>query len=607
MAMKNIILVMISIFSLASCVGFLKEDPKTTPTPEVAYRTPAGLEACLRGSLNTVSSTGMYLHSMMRYIMPGSCLIANPSGKVGASLTDPSYLYPLSYTQGSQVTYNNDCYYKHYQTINNCNEILFRLEDSPVDEAYKTEIAAEARFYRAVFYFALVRFYGDVPIRTEVSTLENVDTPRAPYYKVYEQILEDLIYAEENMRSAERVQEVSPGEGRPHKWAATAFKAAVFLQIACILEHKDDNFFDCSKEGRTPDFSALSKFQLKIEKAKDAYELAYNTAVDVIENSGYELCPDYSQLFRWTNPEDWQLTERIFTLQVSSGCGYGQLAHMTLPQFVVGSSNYTLENSASGRVRPTRFVFQKWCETYPGERGTGSYNSNIYVSSSDPRMDASLYYESYQSQQNYTESSVKIYPYNSRVRTNSRSTFLPYFKKYLDPKYNVSANPGNWDYYYMRFAEVYLIAAEAAAGLCTNPDDTWGKKAYQYVEYLHARARGELTGKSGEGMPKWENGRFSTRDELIEGIFWERIFEMHGEGHEWWDTHRRGANWFCKVIIDPLNTHLQEDEQTEMREWYGSEFLYPTDNPTIRHGLLLEFPYEEVMYNSEITTTANDF
>ena len=159
----------------------------------------------------------------------------------------------------------------------------------------------------------------------------------------------------------------------------------------------------------------------------------------------------------------------------------------------------------------------------------------------------------------------------------------------------------------MRFAEIYLIAAEAAAGLCKTPDDTWGRKAYLHVEYLHARARGELAGKSGEGMPKWENGRFSTRDELIEGIFWERIFEMHGEGHEWWDTHRRGANWFRKVIIDPLNAHLQEDEQTEMRAWYGSEFLYPTDNSTIRHGLLLEFPYEEVMYNSEITTTANDF
>ena len=600
--MKNAILIIISIFLFVSCVDFLKETPVTSPTPDAVYNSTEGLESCLRGSLNTVSSTGMYVHSMMRFITPGSCLIANPSGKAGASLTDPSYQYPMKYTQGSQVTYNNDCYYKHYQTINNCNEILFRLENSPVDEAYKIEVAAEARFYRAVFYFALVRFYGDVPLRTEVSSLENANTPRSPYYKVYEQILEDLNYAEQNMRSKERVQEVTPGDGRPDKWAATAFKAAVYLQIACILEHQDDNFFDTSKEGRAPDFSSLD-----IETAQQAYELAYNMAVDVIEDSGYELCPDYSQLFRWTDPEDWQLKERIFTLQVSSGCGYGQLAHMTLPQYVVGSSNYTLENSASGRVRPTRFTFQEWCKTYPGQKGKGTYNSNIYVSSSDPRMDASLYYGSYKAQKDHTESTVKIYPDNSRVRTDTRSTFLPYFKKYLDPKYNVSANPGNWDYYYMRFAEVYLIAAEAAAGLCKTPDDTWGKKAYLYVGYIHARARGELAGNPVSDMPRWENGRFSTREELIKGIFWERIFEMHGEGHEWWDTHRRGVNWFRETVINPLNDHLQELEQTEMKSWYGTDFLYPTDDATIRHGLLLEFPYEEVMYNSAIPTTDNDF
>lgn len=600
--MKNTILILISMILLASCVDFLKENPKTSPSPETVYNSTEGLESCLRGSLNTVSSTGMYLHSMMRFIMPGSGLIANPSGKPGGSLTDPSYQYPLKYTQGTQVTYNNDCYYKHYQTINNCNEILSRLEESPVDEAYKIEVAAEARFYRAVFYFALVRFYGDVPLRTEVSTLENANMPRTPYYKVYEQIIDDLTYAEQNMRTRERVQEVTPGDGRPDKWAATAFKAAVYLQIACILEHQDDNFFDISKEGRTPDFSSL-----EISTAQHAYEQAYNTAVDVIEGSGYELCPDYSQLFRWTYPEDWQLKERIFTLQVSSGCGYGQLAHMTLPQYVVGSSNYTLENSASGRVRPTRFTFQKWCETYPGEKGTGSNNSDIYVTSSDPRMDASLYYGSYQSQKDHTESTVKIYPNNSRVRVDSRGTFLPYFKKYLDPKYNVSANPGNWDYYYMRFAEVYLIAAEAAAGMCTTPDDTWGRRAYMYVGYLHARARGELSGNIVSDMPRWENGKFSTREELIEGIFWERIFEMHGEGHEWWDTHRRGVAWFRKTVINPLNEHLQKEEQTEMRAWYGADFLYPTDDATIRHGLLLEFPYEEVMYNSAITTTENDF
>ena len=41
----------------------------------------------------------------------------------------------------------------------------------------------------------------------------------------------------------------------------------------------------------------------------------------------------------------------------------------------------------------------------------------------------------------------------------------------------------------MRFAEVYLIAAEAAANLSAGTGDANWQKAMGYVETIHARAR----------------------------------------------------------------------------------------------------------------------
>ena len=56
----------------------------------------------------------------------------------------------------------------------------------------KDQIAAEARFLRAYFYFDLCRMFGTVPL---VLTTEAVNNPRAEAKDLYAQIAEDLKYA----------------------------------------------------------------------------------------------------------------------------------------------------------------------------------------------------------------------------------------------------------------------------------------------------------------------------------------------------------------------------------------------------------------------------
>ncbi len=590
--MKNLYRILSSLVlcsALAGC-GLLEENPTTILAENSTFKSEESLESSLRGVLNAFHGNSMYTHDMQEFMQTASCLAYFPQGSVvGGQNGNERYYTSYHYAQSSTTKLNNEIYLNHYVGISRCNKLIDGLKNSPVADAYKTEIEAEARFYRAVLYFSLVRFYGDVPLMLSST---QTDSPRESYDKVYKQILDDLTFAENNMRNADRVIQLTPTESRPNKWAATAFKASVYVQIGSYLSAPGDHAFGTLKTGPLkPDFAICG-----IESAQEAWSMALETAENVIDNGPYELAGKYTDLFKWTNPEDYMLKERIFVLTTTQAFGSGQLARRSLPEYPDGTMNTTTRNSNYGRFRPTRFVFQKWASTYGGEKGVDSENSNIYVSCPDPRFDATFIHTKFRSLNNGQE--YDIYPANASIQKNSRKNYLPYFRKYLDPLYN--ANCGNADFYFMRYAEVYLMAAEAAASLCTSPSDTYGQKAYAYIEVLHSRARKTTTTEASQ--PKWEAGCFASKEELITAIMWERVFEMYGEGHEWFDTHRRGTTWFLKNIIKPMNVSLRQPEQEKAKAWYGDGFSWSEDPTEIRKGLFNAFPNDELMYNRVLTS-----
>ena len=149
-----------------------------------------------------------------------------------------------------------------------------------------------------------------------------------------------------------------------------------------------------------------------------------------------------------------------------------------------------------------------------------------------------------------------------------------------------------------------------------------------YVETVHARARHSVPeGEPDSAYPMWEADRFQTDPDphqaLINGIFWERIFELYSEGHEYWDTHRMGATWMADNIAKPLVNFLLLPEQqydninmtgTNDRNYclghYGSNTPpFRTEPADLRGSLILEFPQQEVISNHGISQTdaTNDF
>jgi len=170
-----------------------------------------------------------------------------------------------------------------YTTIHNCNAVQERIGDIEMDENLKNRIYGEAKFLRAWSNFQLVQLYGDIPLRSEsAKTPDLISIPRTPVSKVYDLIVEDLKFAEENLWD----EYTGNDKGRVNVAAAKTLLAAVYLTMAGYPLNRGEEMYilarDKAKEvidqrgglpvpaGELSDYSALFKldYQSKYHKEK---------------------------------------------------------------------------------------------------------------------------------------------------------------------------------------------------------------------------------------------------------------------------------------------------------------------------------------------------
>jgi hypothetical protein len=112
--------------------------------------------------------------------------------------------------------------------INRANAVLDRVPAIQMDETLKQRLLGEARFLRAMAYFNLVRFYGDVPLlEHEVTSLRDLDVARSPAADIYALIESDLTTAVGALPP--RGEYGASDQGRATRGAAQALLAKVHL------------------------------------------------------------------------------------------------------------------------------------------------------------------------------------------------------------------------------------------------------------------------------------------------------------------------------------------------------------------------------------------
>ncbi|HYV92031.1 MAG TPA: RagB/SusD family nutrient uptake outer membrane protein [Chitinophagales bacterium] len=113
-----------------------------------------------------------------------------------------------------------------YQSVKSANVVIEKIPPIVMDESLKKRYIAEARFLRAMFYFNLVRAFGDVVKVTTVIADPNLT--RSPKDEIYnEVIIPDLLFAIDNL--PEQSDYAAEDVGRASRGAAKSLLAKVYL------------------------------------------------------------------------------------------------------------------------------------------------------------------------------------------------------------------------------------------------------------------------------------------------------------------------------------------------------------------------------------------
>lgn len=379
-----------------------------------------------------------------------------------------------------------------YQIVRGANETLLELEVLEEQEAgVREEIEARARFIRAFAYYHLVRLFGDVPYLDETTTTADASiATRTSAETVYENIIADFQYAKEWLLDS-RMNRALPG-----KAAASAYLASVYL-------------------------------------TRGEYQMAYNEATDIISKAGiYNLAlePDYRNIFHAANT-DLSL-EPIFVIDfVGTNVNDESRDYMAAFTGFYGQATYYPSGGWSVAV-PALPVYESWDD--------GDYRKEINFD--DEALD----------------NSGNVLPFTNFSSLDSRNANRPHISKYTAmagdlPQANTSGRDSHSNYQLMRFAEVLLIAAEAAAELGNTGE------AAQLVNLVRARAR------NGDGI-NTSTVPADLSNASVEDVLEERRLELAFEMKRWYDIVRRkmgdevfGPNGFETELQGTQNFNASRD------------------------------------------------
>ncbi len=366
------------------------------------------------------------------------------------------------------------------------------LQVVPEEEDARSRAEAEARFVRAFTYYHLVRLFGALPY---IGSSQLSGESLATIDRMPAAQVYDKIIADLEYASANLTVEHPLGlRSRPSQGTARSVLSSVYLTLG-------------------------------------NWQAAYDNAKWVIDNAGaldYALESDYQDLFRQELQDN--MREYIFTVDFTFNVRSG--------------GNGTLENDnkvgpyngVSGGAKP----YRGWGMVVPHQNVYDTWDANDYrrkVSFDDSLMVGD-----------------DIVPYTSFPKTQR-----PHIAKWTRFPGETKGKTAGWrsdlDYPYFRYAEVLLIAAEAANELGNTAE------AVGYVNQLRARARaGGNINFDGNGYGSYPPSaspadivgvpsQSAFRDMVLE----ERRIELSFEFKRWYDIVRRdlGGQAFGPGGLEP--------------------------------------------------------
>lgn len=457
------------------------------------------------------------------------------------------------------------------------NTIYNRLKTANASATVKSTAMGECLAWKAMAYFYLVRFWGDVPIvhdnSSDIAAGNYNEKYKVPAADVYEYVVMTL----------EKAIELLPEKneaGRVDRWAAKGLLAKVYLAKSGI---------NAGGHG---------------QRNADDLAQAAKYAKDVIDNSGKELMPIYGDVFRGENDK---CAESLFGWRWSSDqdnytCGNGLLAQLGMQGFDLNGGgawgdwtapsvdlqdafgvspldNPTQRADIDTRRKATMMMagdkYDYWWQNKGGFDYLKFLYDDEYAPGTNDGLQSGTGANIAKHMYGNNEDHIRIYGISSGNQSSCLSTHV------------------------LRLADVYLVYAEAVIGNNGSTSDVSAIDAYYAVRH--------------RAIPTAERPSSISLDDVLK----ERRLELAFEGDYWCDLVRMSY-----YDIDKAMTILKNQRRNA---YYGLPTLYKnyyesgawevntTDmkydenspKPNVTEGVFkLPFPQGDVVYNPHLLEDA---
>lgn len=316
--------------SLGSCEDLLNETTYTQYPTKTFFENVDLMEAAVLQCYSTFQQSSAYGKTMFS-MFDGDTDIQHVSGTgapTGNIIRDAAHYYitPLN-------TEIESLWSIFYSGINDANLILsmapMTVSNSIEDDLKIKRLVAETKFLRALIYFDLVRFWGDVPLKLDATVTIGNDFKigRTKREIIYAQIVKDL---EEAARSLPWHDEVTY-DGRATKSAAMGMLVRVQLYRGGYSLQLDGT-------------------RQRPENWQDYYKESIKWANKLIKSGKHQLNPDYEKIF-WNQCQYvWEPEENLFEIDFyysnsSKGGTIGSYNGVSSKKGVYNSSQVYLRTS----------------------------------------------------------------------------------------------------------------------------------------------------------------------------------------------------------------------------------------------------------------------
>lgn len=541
---KNILswMIAVALFVASGCSKILEEQPRASIDPSF-FKTPEGIQGGIAGIYS--SFRGQWGTQIFTQLFSSG---TDESLKGAAADVQHWFTYnnPL-------IKSNTNDYAGFWNTlfidINTANGVLEYGATANMPSTTKTQVLAQAKFLRAFCYFYLVTTFGQVPLHTTFNTQATAADAPAPLADVYAQIIKDLTES-----AADLPNTPATGTGKP------ATKATALYLLA-----KTYLWRGWSSAAQSSDFTN-----------------AYTTAKNLIDNKatyGLNLLPYFGNVFNEGNEyssevlmvidhtKDLKFGQNSAPGSFASGPSENKSNFFWRPNYPTVNANYPSGGGASvcvrdirngrpfQRIRPnTSYIIDvAFANRATDSRFDGTFQT-VFLSNSTqmaaagtpgattPRgqlinaVDTAIWFADgvVTPQRRAAFKGIIFEPEHLPGATvKYTASFFPNLRKFNDSTRADLNDYSDRPFILFRFADLYLIAAEAAfKGGATM------QQAADMINVLRTRAALKANQSPAEYAAAVAAQQITPGQVTLDFILNERSRELFAEDCRWWDLSR---------------------------------------------------------------------